>query len=229
MFSFLSLCLFAISDVELKHHASIYNQLPSVETASCALLKRDNFERFREEFGTLVHRHGFADTVGLRLIHAHFRLNDNEQMCEDFEMIDNTPALVTQPQNQEKINSKAYPASWLFSGNGNCVPFEYASDPAVKRVREKLDALPAFFNEVSELILNHQYETLLALAILKRDYLPATEYGYFEQSYANEYETQKSILLSANNVITDHNPVTAWRFDLTPRGSSMAVCCGNVK
>jgi hypothetical protein len=166
-----------------QEHTLMYNNLPPVEDSDRFLHEqKEKFLDFKNKFYIILTTYGLQDSVGLRLIHKHFKLSDavgesQEVMSECFKHIDGEPSLVTLPL---RLGSVAFagscPASWLFTKDDSTnYPFEFSNDNAVKTTREKISRTPNFMRDVRDLIIEYQFTELFSLAILKRDAMSAVD------------------------------------------------------
>lgn len=216
---------FELEDFDPEQHRVNYNALPSVVKSDEELQKSSQFQAFLKDADEIVTRYELNNLVGLRLIHQHFFLGDNQVMAERYEVVNNVPSLITQAISFEEAKKMdALPSSWIFptSGKNELVLFETSSDPAVMQAKSILEKSPNFFNEMGKAIGEYNLNHLLSLAILKRDSLIAQE----DQIYAeiNSHEHNRSIVQLLNTKdITSNSVRTSWSF----KGPKQVDCHGH--
>lgn len=205
---------FELEDVNLERYRNYYNSLPSVEDNDAALKASPQFIPFLKNTEEIITRYELEYSVGLRLIHRHFTLSDNQVMSESYELVQGTPSLVTQAHSYEEAEEReAIPASWIFSNVKQEEPLllEASTDSAVRSGSKQLQKSPEFFDEMSKLLQETQLNNLFSVAILRRDSLVAGE----EQSYmeVNSHDTPKSVVQIWNDNNTLGNTIrTSWSF-----------------
>jgi len=193
-----------------------YNNLPEVEVANQELKSREGqFKELFKQLHVLVEQHGLQDYIGLRLIHNHFQLDDQQVMCEHFIPSfgeEKAPSLITTPENVSKLGH-AKAASWIFTDQG-VSPFEYSNDPAVLEGRQKIDQAEGFVEEFGRLVKDARFEHLLSLAIIKRDNFSSrdgAEQTYVENSYFNlEGKKDISVVQLQKGDGGELSIITAW-------------------
>ena len=124
---------FNLEDFNSQEHVGQYNSLPAVESNNELLSEHPQFQPFLKEAGEIVTSHGLEADIGLRLIHRHYPLGENQVMAEKYEIVDGVPSLVTSPHDlTEARELETKPASWIFSKNAphSASLFETSSDPA---------------------------------------------------------------------------------------------------
>lgn len=103
-----------------------YNRLPGVLEANNAL-NRAGRNTLMQELATVILEHGLEETIGLRLIHAHNGLDDDELMVEREEIdTDGRPCLVTAPIRYRDMDGTMQPNSWDLGESGFFIPVEYS-------------------------------------------------------------------------------------------------------
>lgn len=206
---------FDLTDVNLSEHRKRYNKLPSAKKADALLQASPQFDEFLNKAQTIAKQYEVEASMGLRLIHSHFTLDENQVMAENYELQNEVPSLVTQPYTLEEAQIKgALPASWIFTDNPGegGVLFEASSDPAIKSTSLKLQQNSGFFQEIGNALREYKLNHLLSIAILEREKLAAkTNELYMENSYNT---TKKSVVQLWN---TKKQPLesyvrTSWSF-----------------
>lgn len=200
-----------------------YNSLPEVELADLKLQESNSFEQFLAEAQELAQHYNFEDSMGVRLIHRHTDINDDEIMVEKHENFEGKDALVTRPQSKI-YQSQAAPASWIFDGEQYRV-FEYSYDAHVSKAFERIRNSPDFLNEFSSLLKKYNYQNLLALAIIDREWHQnyADKLVFLERSY--EKPTFASVLVNVDELGDTNTISTSWTFKKVPFTSACISGC----
>lgn len=210
--------VFSIDDVDLKFHVSHYNALPSVEQADEKLQSKSAFQDFLLKTKRIIVSHGLENIIGLRLIHRHFNLNQEQVMVENFEMHKGIPSLITTAHHIADAHKKgAVPSSWILSGS-HPVVFEFSTDQAVRSGIEKMLAAPKFLPEIMGALLEDGFQDLLAVSISTRDSLVVEgEKVYLERNFGGPAASvvQASLPTSDTGAL-----VTGWGFN----GGENAYC-----
>lgn len=212
--------LFTIAPVEInlpREFSSdgfkLYNTLPEVEIANEKLQKSRSFEQFLVEARELAQEHNLEESMGIRLIHRHTDITDNEIMVEKHENFKGQDALVTRPAS--KISeTEAAPASWIFDGEQYHV-FEYSYDAHVPKVVEAVKNSPDFLNKFASLLKKYSYQNLIALAITDREWFQnyVGKNSFLEQSYN---EPTFASVVTADELEDANSITTAWSFKIDP-------------
>lgn len=216
-----SVKILTIDEVDFTAHVGNYNRLPSAEEADQNLQSHPSFQSFLEGAGKIITDSQLETYVGLRLIHRHFKEVEGRTMMERFELQEGVPSLVTSPQPVSYAKeSGAAPSGWIVSSSSAVEAFEFSTDEAVKEGLRKLQQHSDVFLSLSQLIIQHKIEALIAIGIIKRSGLPFSGEPYMEKSFA---ESQSSIVQvrlpdSSSNVIQ-----TSWSF--VPRTHGCEYYC----
>ncbi|OJW52298.1 MAG: hypothetical protein BGO67_10630 [Alphaproteobacteria bacterium 41-28] len=200
-------------DINLGSHRAHYNNLPSVEESDTALKASPQFESFLKEAEEVVTRYELESSIGLRLIHRHFTLGENQIMTENYDLVDQIPSLVTQGYSLEEAKEKkAIPASWIISNNSQePLLFETSTDAVVKTGSLQLQKSPDFFDEMGKLLEEHQLNDLLSVAILKRDTLVAKE-GQHYMEINSRNESRSIVQIWRDEEKPSNSIQTSWAF-----------------
>lgn len=168
---------YTLDDFNGESYVTHYNNLPSVEENNTQLETSPSFNAFLKEAGEVVSQYDLNQFVGVRLIHRHFTLGTSQVMSEEYKIVDGIPSLVTESQRlDEARDNGALPASWILSAHSsNPQMFEASNDSAVKAGSSELQKSPEFFEEMGSLLQRYSLNTLLSIALLKRDSLVLTE------------------------------------------------------
>lgn len=204
---------YELDDFDIKAHSSYYNSLPSVEENDKLLKQSPQFQNVLKEAEEIITKYELNDSIGLRLIHRHYLLNDNQVMAEAYNLESGTPSLVTAPYSFEETQEiKARPSSWIFGSNSQDISlFETSTDFAVRETSLKLQKSPEFFEEMGEVIRNYQMKNLLSLAVLKRKSLFAQPGQVYLE--INSTDESKSIVQIWNaSEKPQDSIITTWSF-----------------
>lgn len=196
-----------LTEINLPHELAcdgfkLYNSLPEVELANLKLQESGSFKQFLTEAQEFAQHYNLEDSMGVRLIHRHTDINDNEIMIEKHENFEGQDALVTRPQSNI-FENKATPASWIFDGEHYYV-FEYSYDAhvlkAFERVRKSSDFLDAF----ASLLKKYDYQSLIALAVTDREWyqiMLVSMYPHIKPTFASVV-VNSDVSEDANSITT---------------------------
>ncbi len=218
-----------LDDLDVVQHVKHYNSLPSVEESTAKLQESSQFAPFLKEAEEIVKRFQLDQFVGLRLIHRHYTLDQNQVMAEAYKDVNKVPSLVTSAYSLEDAREfNAAPASWIFGSDPQkeVLLFENSSDPAVKSALRSLSKSPEFFDEIGTSIRQHRLQSLLSVAILQRDLLPAKgNQTYLE---VNNSLVNKSVVQICEDVSKEQSVIpTSWSFHediITHRCKGYSYC-----
>ena len=138
---------FSLDEVDKEKYVQSYNGLPAVEKADKDINTKTQFQPFLKKAEQIVRQYELQHVVGLRLIHNHFVVGNNNLMSEEFQIFNEVPSLVTSEQLFETAHeSGALPASWIFSKNtnGETSLFEASKDPFIRSAHSLLKKNPDF-------------------------------------------------------------------------------------
>lgn len=203
---------FELGDFDLEKHVTHYNNLPSVENSDELLNKKDQFPSFLKAAEEIVVRHELESIIGLRLIHSHFNLTENQIMSEELGEIEKIPSLITYAQEAKTAQQKgAVPASWIFTQNpSEVLLFEASNDPGVKAGIARLQKSPEFFDEMHKLLINHNLVDLLSIAVVSRHNLVAANEQVFME--INDPSEKSIVQVWDINEKTNDSIKTSWSF-----------------
>lgn len=161
---------FELDDIDKEAYSRHYSKLPSPEENNAKLKASSQFKPFLERAEEIVVRYGLESHVGLRLIHQHFPAEVGQIVTEEFQMVEETPSLVTWSHSFEEAKEKeALPASWIFTSPPKTpLMFEASTDPEVKLGSQMLQQNTEFMKEMSQRLYEYELNDLLAVSLLKR-------------------------------------------------------------
>jgi len=214
---------YSLDDIDSEQYQVHYNKLPSVENSDQLLKSRaSQFSHVLQEAEKIVLKHEMEGYAGLRLIHSHFSVGKNQVMLEHPEKFEGVSSLITYAQDIDVAKEKkALPASWIFKGARPEERFVYetSTDPSVHAGVKLLQERPTFVEEIKDLLLATQFNSLLSLALLKRESLVAKEDDVFME--LNSGELKKSIVQPWN---VQTNPIDYFRTSWSFKGPKQQGC-----
>lgn len=213
---------FSLDEVDKETYTQRYNMLPSVEDSNDSLKLSPHFLGFLGKAEEVVTRYEFEPYVGLRLIHNHFPVDQNQLMVEEYQLIEGTPSLVTYAHDFDLASDKgAVPASWIFSTDEfEPMVFETSTDFAVKTGVRHLQENYEFMEEMGPLLKKSSLSHILSVALLRRDSLNVGDQQIYME--INDGDSRKSVvqLWSVND--TNNAIRTTWSF----KGPKQQDCLG---
>lgn len=195
-----------LNSCEDHRHVNVYNNLPSVEEADAMLRARGDFFDFLNAASALAYQNNLAETMGLRLLHNHFYLEQGQVMFENYL----NRSLITSAHNISEIqNDNILPHGWIFSDSGALEVFEFSSDSVVQSAIDKIRE-SGFLAKMHNLMVEHKMHNLFALSVLTRDNLKHED-GYIFLEVNND-DTKQSVVQLAKTNFTNSNIRTSWSF-----------------
>lgn len=220
---------FSIDEIDGNTYVQRYNSLPTLEDADRILRSSPNFHKCLQDAKEIVLDYGLEKYVGLRLIHQHFPLKDQEIVTETCERIGGELSLVSSVLTYEGAKHKgALPSSWILSEEGQVYVFETSVDPAVARNIQLIEQHPDFFKRMATALKNYKLSNSLALAVLQRDYLeePTEDNLFLEAQHLNGKNVVQ--LKNRNDFEADKIINSAWSFTGSNEENGIRVqagCC----
>jgi len=213
--------LLSMDEVNSETHVKHYNKLSTVEEADKNLHSNPKFESVLKKAGEIITHNELESYFGLRLIHRHFPLKNNQIMVEEHQILSGKPSLVTYAHSLEEAKEKqVFLSSWMFSPDSNDIyAFEATIDEAAKTGAMLVQRNPQFLDDMEKLLRENNLNNLLSLAVLKRESLPATKDQIYLEVNSSSEET--SVVQLWNDKESPHNSiVTSWSFN----GPSQLKC-----
>lgn len=196
------------------YDTKFYNTFSSAEEADSNLKKSGKFDVFIKEAKNLAKNNNMDSFTGIRLIHRHTTLDENEAMLEQHELFNWEEALVTRPV---KYMKELQPASWIYH-DGKFKVFEYSSDDMVKYYFNKINYNTTFLSDFAQTLEKFALQNILALAITDRDLYHSLreDSNLIEKSY--EKPSFASVVTAEDKTKLDYNGaiITGWKFS-SPR------------
>ncbi len=148
--------------------SEFYNALPAVELSDDKL----NLLGKQKVLNTLcevIANYGLEEVVGIRLLHNHNIISEDEQMFESAEMDEiGAPCLVTSAQKRTAVgNSTAN--SWMWR-NDDFLPVEFSADEEVVKNENILLDKSGFFNEFANALKELKVADILGPCVIPRSF-----------------------------------------------------------
>lgn len=124
-----------------------YNLLHDICEADSMLSKAGRHESICRLLN-IINDHGLQDFVGIRLLHKHNSIDENEIMVENSEINDGELLLITRPISNDK-NHNIFPNSWQLTGT-EFLPSEFSSGHLLSRVDINPSTKPEFFKQFGD-------------------------------------------------------------------------------
>ena len=148
-------------------NSAAYNSLPEVFLADSALLSNDR-NNIIEKLFEIIYKHKAEAFVGLRLLHKHNTIFENELMIEDVSFDKEGFALITRAQAIVGRSEDIVPNSWILS-NFTFIPLEYSKRELVHEPTFNPDTQIVFFTELAEKLLELGVSQLIGPALISSD------------------------------------------------------------
>jgi hypothetical protein len=146
-----------------------YNRLPDVLVADATLHGMGKLETLTPLCETIL-KYGLEDRIGIRLLHNHNQISQDEMMLEQEEIDkDGTYCLSTIATKKTDCENKPYANSWLLNKDFNS-PLEYSLDRLVIADSDEIISREDFFNEFSQRLESLNASDLLGLCVLRRKF-----------------------------------------------------------
>ena len=156
----------AVTKVETAYVPQIYRDIPGIIESYQRLVFRDQVQKIEAEIRQLFFDHAVEDVFGIRLVHKHFRLQDNERMIQH-----GNTAL---PWDSEmaaglEADGTVTPASWLFR-DGVAYPYEFQYNPNQELENDfHVEDYASFFTAYHAYLLNNGLTDVLGLFLLQTE------------------------------------------------------------
>ncbi len=151
---------------------SLYNSMPSVETANAAIRIDDRLSHAIGTFGPLFERHGVAAYCGINLLHRHWDVDDDEFPEQIKQRHNHENQLNTRPVTAARFGQSAA-ASWVVNADGDSSlkPFEFSSDPFARDFACRLLEKTAFFAEARQALIDNELHRHFGICVAVRQSL----------------------------------------------------------
>jgi hypothetical protein len=145
--------------------AQSYNQLLSIRDAHDEL-ERLGGERVVGAALNVIVSEGMQDHIGIRLLHKHNDVNEDEVMLESSLIDEDGFALVTEPLQVQNLDGTA-PNSWRTTSEG-FIPIEFSEPELLKAQDFDINLYAQLFDKLSKVLKDHAAAMLLG---------PCLDYG----------------------------------------------------
>lgn len=220
-----------MAHISTETSVGVYNGLGSVDLADKCLCGLGRYE-ILSELGAMVLEHDVQDVIGVRLLHNHNLISEDETMLEQEELdSEGCYCLSTIATSNSQLPSAHAATSWKLYAD-QFVPLEYSTDPCVVINAGPEKRMPAFFEKFAALLQHKGVVNLLGPCIAPRNF------------YARHHPDDTAILVETTdatrraNVLKfaapqEHDPSTliqtSWIFRKVPdarAGSNCVPLCG---
>lgn len=142
---------------------SHYNNLPDLVDASKDYKSRQAATLVDDLISDIFVRHGVQSSIGLTLLHNHFRLNDGDKMV-NYGAVAYPWAMGT--ASEETVRN-VYPLAWRFTDGDGIAPYEFGYVQGGSDEPElQTKSLAPFLEELHEVLKAHALTGLFGLRLL---------------------------------------------------------------
>lgn len=142
--------------------AQIYNLLPDISEADAHLTRLGRTNTIGRLLN-IIRKHGLQQDVGVRLLHKHNLINEEEIMAED-SAFDNTNLLLITKPVLSKNSLGLVANSWQLTPTGFCAS-EHSSTHLLSNAKVDPDRNPDFFDEFGDALLELNASEILGPAL----------------------------------------------------------------
>jgi len=216
--------VFSLDEIDKSSYVQHYNKLPTAEVANNELETSSNVKTLFEKANEIITHYELNSWVGLRLIHKHSPIQDNQIVVERFQnLADGAPSLITSAQPwEEAIKHEALPFCWIYPDNEDVQVFETSTDPAIKQGVELLKRNSEFLEELSWNLREYKLNDLLSISILPRKSLSSDQTQIYLED--NSFDGRSIIKLWSKNSLPDNIINTLWSFPSEKEFIVQAAC-----
>jgi hypothetical protein len=160
---------------ELSVVVNTYNRLPEVFEADLKLVSfgRDNALKVLFE---IIRNHKLENHVGIRLLHKHNLIFENEIMVEGAISDSEGFALVTQALPISDVDGRVVPNSWVLTDSA-FIPMEFSHKNLVFNSKICPETKPEFFAELATKLRELGLSTVLGPALISSDFVKSNSPG----------------------------------------------------
>lgn len=147
----------------------IYNSLHQVEKANDVLMASD-VNGVLQSLREVILDNKIEEYFGIRLMHRHNSIDDNELMIE-FEEVDErgNNCLSTIATSESQIKLPYHANSWVYS-HGKLMPMEFSLDKSVEEANNILAGKPRFFSDFNEVTVKNGLGHVIGPCVVRRDF-----------------------------------------------------------
>ncbi len=147
--------------------STAYNRLHGIFQSNEEFITLDQ-DAVLNELANVVLKHQLEDKFGIRLLHKHNEIAEDELMLEQTERGQRGATLTTIARFRASVLGECYPNSWKLEGK-TFVPLEFSLDPRVGQVGEAAK-VGAFFQEFGECLRSLGVSKLLGPCVVDREF-----------------------------------------------------------
>lgn len=149
--------------------ASNYNDLPELDEADRYLKGAGSDAILTELLGVIV-KHDMGKYVGIRLLHKHNVISEDEIMVEYHSLEEDGFSLITKATKESDIHRSYVPNSWQYR-DGGFVPIEFSESFLVSDSDINPGKYAAFFAELGDAIKRTGAAEVLGPSLLGSDFI----------------------------------------------------------
>lgn len=206
-------------------YKELYNSLPTVEFANSIVNQQADFRELLENIGKDIVSHNCQDVVGVRLLHKHNSIEDNELMIEVEEVVEGRQALSTVKTSGDVGYFTYVPNVWSCTANGDIVPLEYTDISCVSIDEDFFTDNGELFRSVSRRLAGHRLENLLGLTIISKPTFQFDGITHAAVEYS-DIERDANIIIARRRDKLDRSRLieTTWDFSTSTMTSCTPSC-----
>lgn len=144
--------------------AAAYNALYSVEDADRMLCERDK-SRIIHDLLSIISSNGLSSSIGLRLLHKHNDISEDEAMFESLEHIDGDLCLITKPVAGNINLADVRVNSWRVETDGTLQPLEFSDGGILASFDINSERCHRTFQELAERILKYGINDFIGICV----------------------------------------------------------------
>lgn len=201
-----------------------YNRLVSPEEADYKVRATGVLERVLDDACRLFAEHNETETFGLALLHKHNICPIGTRMIESQERVLDEDALVARVVHSGLRSDDAVPVLWQFC-DGTYHPMEFSTDVSARRSNAPEVKRVAFLRGLGALLERHSATTLLALAVVERDFYGSAKSNEVPVEFSTE-EPANIVVLRNRTDVTASTIEPSWKFDVSAEAARVCnkVC-----
>jgi len=156
-----------MSNLTSDFSSALYNSLPCVEQADKDLMGCGKTKTLNS-LTTLIIKSGLHNSIGIRLLHSHNLLVDDELMIESEEYGESNTWVLTTIATKRRPSQPLNATVWKLSDAG-FVPLEFSVDPLVSTFCDLKDRQD-FFDNFAELLRLDNAAEVLGPCVIRREF-----------------------------------------------------------
>ncbi len=201
------------------NHQNQYNELADVVSSSDYVKSHPKFDSVLLAIGEMLVRHQLNEVIGVRLLHRHNELHNNEYMIEAAgTLADGRDALITTRRMLESSPVEFVPVIWKCLENGEVIPLEFCEKAVVSLEADFFVKNKIFFAEFFEAISTHGLERHLGLCLLVKSALLHDKATHLMVENIDETAVANVVTLKARATFDSSNAIeTVWDYSAARR------------